>query len=140
MRFCAIGRPQRAYVSALVVIGGMELVAVMAGNVAVFALPMIQNDLGLSDAGRSWVITAYLIAFGGLLLLGGRLGDTLGRKRAFIAGVVLFTVASALCGLAWNEGVLVVARLLHGAAAAIIAPNSLALMSTTFPKARTRSV
>lgn len=111
----------------------------MAGNVAVFALPIIQNDLGLSDAGRSWVITAYLIAFGGLLLLGGRLGDTFGRKRAFIAGVVLFTVASALCGFAWNEGVLVVARLLHGAAAAIIAPNSLALMSTTFPKGPVRN-
>lgn len=111
----------------------------MDGSIAVVAIPRIQNELGLSDAGRSWVITAYMLTFGGLMLLGGRLGDTLGRKRTFILGIALFTIASMICGIAWDEGSLVAARLLHGAAAAIIAPTSVALITTTFPKGPTRN-
>ena len=111
----------------------------MDGPIAIFALPKIQNELGLSDAGRSWVITAYLLTFGGLMLLGGRLGDTFGRKRTFIVGVALFTIASAMCGIAWDEGTLVLARLLHGVAAAIIAPTCIALVATTFPKGPARN-
>ncbi len=113
--------------------------AAMDGPVAVFALPKIQNELGLSDAGRSWVITAYVLTFGGLILLGGRLGDTIGRKRTLIVGVALFTFASAICGIAWDGGVLVLARLLHGAAAAIVAPTCMALVATTFPKGPARN-
>ena len=113
--------------------------AVMDGPVAVFALPRIQKELGLSDAGRSWVITAYLLTFGGLMLLGGRLGDTIGRKRIFIVGIALFTIASAMCGIAWDGGVLILARLLHGVAAAIIAPTCMALVATTFPKGPARN-
>lgn len=123
----------------IVAIGGMQLMVAMDGPVAIFALPRIQNELGLSDAGRSWVITAYMLTFGGLMLLGGRLGDTVGRKRAFIIGVALFTFASTLCGIAWNGSTLISARLLHGAAAAIIAPTNLALIATTFPKGSTRN-
>ncbi|WP_406817913.1 MFS transporter [Mycobacterium sp. M23085] len=123
----------------IVAIGGMQLMVAMDGPVAIFALPKIQNELGLSDAGRSWVITAYMLTFGGLMLLGGRLGDTIGRKRAFIVGVALFTFASTLCGIAWDGAVLISARLLHGAAAAIIAPTNLALIATTFPKGSTRN-
>ncbi|OMB98545.1 MFS transporter [Mycobacterium colombiense] len=123
----------------LVAIGGMQLMVAMDGPVAIFALPRIQNELGLSDAGRSWVITAYMLTFGGLMLLGGRLGDTVGRKRAFIVGVALFTFASTLCGIAWDGSTLISARLLHGAAAAIIAPTNLALIATTFPKGSTRN-
>jgi EmrB/QacA subfamily drug resistance transporter len=123
----------------VIAIGGVLLMAYMDGPVAVYALPQIQNDLDLSNAERSWVITAYVVAFASLMLLGGRLGDTIGRKRTFIAGVAVFTFASVLCGIAWNGDVLVVARLLHGAAAAIVAPTSMALIVTTFPKGRTRN-
>ena len=132
-------RPSRRFVAAVLAIGGIELMASMDGPIAIFALPTIQNELGLSDAGRSWVITAYLLTFGGLMLLGGRLGDTFGRKRTFIVAVALFTLASAMCGIAWDGGSLVVARLLQGAAAAIAIPNCLALAATTFPKGPARN-
>jgi EmrB/QacA subfamily drug resistance transporter len=126
--------PSWRFVAAVIAIGGMQLMATMDGTIAIVALPRIQNDLGLSDAGRSWVITAYVLTFGGLMLLGGRLGDTIGRKRTFIVGVALFTIASALCGIAWDAGTLVVARLLQGVGAAIASPTGLALVATTFPK------
>jgi EmrB/QacA subfamily drug resistance transporter len=129
----------RRFFGVVIAIGGMQLVAAMDGPIAVFALPRIQNELGLSDAGRSWVITAYLLTFGGLMLLGGRLGDTIGRKRALIVGIGLFTIASAMCGIAWDGGTLVLARLLQGVAAAIIAPTCLALVATTFPKGPARN-
>ena len=85
----------------------MQLMATMDGTIAIVALPKIQDELSLSDAGRSWVITAYVLTFGGLMLLGGRLGDTIGRKRTFIVGVALFTIASVLCGVAWDDVTLV---------------------------------
>ncbi|MFI5507246.1 MFS transporter [Mycobacterium sp. NPDC051804] len=129
----------RRLVAALMAIGGMELMAVMDGSIVVLALPKIQDELGLSDAGRSWVITAGLLSFGGLILLGGRLGDSIGRKRAFIVSVVLFTIASAMCVIAWNGGALVLARLLRGVAGAIAAPTCLALVMTTFPKGSVRN-
>jgi EmrB/QacA subfamily drug resistance transporter len=131
--------PSRQFVSVLIAIGGMQLMAAMDGPVAVFALPKIQNELGLSDAARSWVITAYALSFSGLILLGGRLGDTIGRKRALIFGVALFTFASTICGIAWDGAALVLARLLHGAAAAIVAPTCMALVATTFPKGSARN-
>ncbi|HTZ14480.1 MAG TPA: MFS transporter [Mycobacterium sp.] len=131
--------PTRQFVTVLSAIGGMQLMAAMDGPVAVFALPRIQNELGLSDAGRSWVITAYGLTFGGLILLGGRLGDTIGRKRTLVIGVAMFTFASAICGIAWDGAVLVAARLLHGAAAAIVVPTCMALVAATFPKGPTRN-
>lgn len=137
-RFPALLRSRR-FVGVVVAIGGIQLMVSMDGPVAVFALPRIQNELGLSDAARSWVITAYMLTFGGLMLLGGRLGDTIGRKRAFIVGVALFTFASTLCGIAWDGGMLISARLLHGAAAAITTPTILALIATTFPKGPERN-
>ena len=111
--------PSRRFLAAVTAIGGMQLLATMDSTVAIVALPKIQDELSLSDAGRSWVITAYVLTFGGLMLLGGRLGDTIGRKRTFIAGVALFTIASVLCGIAWDETTLVIARLLQGVGAAI---------------------
>src|SRR5262249_18381065 len=98
--------PSRRFIAAVIAIGGMQLLAAMDSPIAIVALPRIQDELALSDAGRSWVITAYVLTFGGLMLLGGRLGDTIGRKRAFIAGVGLFTIASILCGLSWDESTL----------------------------------
>src|ERR1700758_5069788 len=132
-------RPSRRFFSAVIAICGMQLMATMDGTIAIVALPKIQNELGLSDAGRSWVITAYVLTFGGLMLLGGRLGDTIGRKRPFIVGVALFTIASALCGIAWDDFTLVTARLLQGIGAAIASPTGLALVATTFPKGPARN-
>ena len=131
--------PSRRFIAAVIAIGGMQLLATMDSTVAIVALPKIQDELSLSDAGRSWVITAYVLTFGGLMLLGGRLGDTIGRKRTFIVGVALFTIASILCGLAWNETTLVTARLLQGVGAAIASPTALALIATTFPKGPARN-
>ncbi|HEY7054179.1 MAG TPA: MFS transporter [Mycobacterium sp.] len=132
--------PSRRFVAAVVAIGGMQLLATMDSTVAIVALPKIQDELNLSDAGRSWVITAYVLTFGGLMLLGGRLGDAIGRKRTFIAGVAMFTIASILCGLAWNEPTMVTARLLQGVGAAIASPTALALIATTFPKGPARNM
>ena len=131
--------PSRKFLAAVIAIGGMQLLATMDSTVAIVALPKIQDELSLSDAGRSWVITAYVLTFGGLMLLGGRLGDTIGRKRTFIVGVGLFTIASVLCGIAWDETTLVTARLLQGVGAAIAAPTGLALIATTFPKGPARN-
>ena len=131
--------PSRRFIAAVIAIGGMQLLATMDSTVAIVALPKIQDELSLSDAGRSWVITAYVLTFGGLMLLGGRLGDTIGRKRTFIVGVALFTIASILCGIAWDEATLVTARLLQGVGAAIASPTGLALIATTFPKGPARN-
>ncbi len=131
--------PTRRFFTAVIAIAGMQLMATMDGTIAIVALPKIQNELSLSDAGRSWVITAYVLTFGGLMLLGGRLGDTIGRKRTFIVGVTLFTIASALCGIAWDDVTLVIARLLQGVGAAIASPTGFALVATTFAKGPARN-
>src|SRR5260370_41285452 len=131
--------PSRRFIAAVIAIGGMQLLATMDSTVAIVALPKIQNRLSLSDAGRSWVITAYVLTFGGLMLLGGRLGDTIGRKRTFIVGVALFTISSVLCAVAWDEVTLVIARLSQGIGSAIASPTGLALVATTFPKGPARN-
>lgn len=122
----------RAFGLALIVLSGLQLMVVLDGTVANLALARLQDDLGLSDAGRNWVLTSYALAFGGLMLLGGRIGDAFGRKKMFIAGVSLFTVSSLLCGLAFNEATLVAARALQGTGAAIASPTAFALVATTF--------
>jgi EmrB/QacA subfamily drug resistance transporter len=131
--------PSRRFIAAVVAIGGMQLLATMDSTVAIVALPKIQDELSLSDAGRSWVITAYVLTFGGLMLLGGRLGDTIGRKRTFIVGVALFTISSVLCAVAWDEATMVIARLSQGVGSAIASPTGLALVATTFPKGPARN-
>jgi EmrB/QacA subfamily drug resistance transporter len=131
--------PSYRFIAAVIAIGGMQLLATMDSTVAIVALPKIQNELGLSDAGRSWVITAYVLTFGGLMLLGGRLGDTIGRKRTFIVGVALFTISSVLCAVAWDEPTMVIARLLQGIGSAIASPTGLALVATTFSKGPARN-
>ncbi|WP_254900636.1 MFS transporter [Rhodococcus sp. 1168] len=122
----------RAFGLAIIVLSGLQLMVVLDGTVANLALAPLQADLGLSDAGRNWVLTSYALAFGGLMLLGGRLGDAFGRKKMFLGGVVLFTVASLLCGLAINEATLVAARALQGVGAAVASPTAFALVATTF--------
>jgi EmrB/QacA subfamily drug resistance transporter len=129
----------RHFVAVVSALSGIQLLATMDGTVAIFALPKIQNDLGLSDATRSWVISIYVLASGGLLLLGGRIGDTIGHKRTLIIGAALFTITSAMCGIAWDGSVLILARLLKGVAAAIVTPTAMALVATMFPKGPDRN-
>ncbi len=117
---------------ALAVIAAATLMVVLDISIVNLALPQAQAELGMSDATRGWVVTAYTVAFGGLLLLGGRVGDLAGRKRIFIVGLLGFAVASAAGGLAPTAGVLFAARALQGAFAALLAPAALSLVSVTF--------
>ncbi|MDA3625299.1 MFS transporter [Saccharopolyspora oryzae] len=125
--------------TALAFISVAQLMLALDATVTNIALPSAQTDLGFSDAQRQWVVTAYTLAFGSLLLLGGRLSDQLGRARAFRTGLVGFTAASALGGSATNFGTLVAARGLQGAFAALLAPTALALLATTFSEPRERA-
>jgi EmrB/QacA subfamily drug resistance transporter len=121
-----------------VVIALAQLMVVLDATIVNIALPSAQRDLGMSDGNRQWVITAYTLAFGGLLLLGGRIADLVGRKRTFVIGLVGFAAASALGGAATGSGMLFAARALQGVFAALLAPSALSLLTTTFtdPKER----
>ncbi|GAB3070489.1 MFS transporter [Nocardioides zeae] len=124
---------------ALVLISVAQLMVVLDATIANIALPYIGADLGIDDANLSWIVTGYALAFGGLLLLGGRLGDLLGRRRVLMAGLVIFAIASLLGGLATNEGLLLGARGLQGLGAALASPAALALITTTFPAGPARN-
>jgi EmrB/QacA subfamily drug resistance transporter len=104
------------------------------------ALPSIKTDLDFSQANLQWVISAYAIMFGGVLLLGGRLADLLGRRRLFVSGLVVFSLASLLCGLAWSEGSLIAFRAVQGLGGAMLAPAALSLLMTTFAEGRERNL
>ncbi|MGX5680939.1 MFS transporter [Schumannella luteola] len=125
----------------LVVVGLAQLMVVLDATVVNIALPSAQADLGFSDGDRQWIITAYSLAFGSLLLLGGRLSDLIGRKRTFIIGLIGFAIASALGGAAGSFELLVAARALQGVFGALLAPTALAVLTTTFtvPKERARA-
>ena len=123
----------------ILAITGMQLMSTLDGTIVIVALPRMQAELDLSDAAKSWVITAYVLTFGGLLLLGGRVGDAIGHKRAFISGVGLFTIASLACGLATEQWTLVAARAVQGAGAAVAAPTGLALIATTYTVGHARN-
>ena len=126
---------------ALGVIAVAQLMIVLDGSIVNIALPSAQRELGISDADRQWVVTAYTLAFGGLLLLGGRIADFVGRKRVFLLGLGGFALASALGGIASNAGLLFAARGLQGVFAAAMAPAALSLITVTFtlPKERARA-
>lgn len=127
---------------ALLLVCAAQLMLVLDGTIVNVALPAIGDSLGFSEVGLSWVVNAYLLTFGGFLLLGGRAGDLFGRRRVFMAGLVLFTVASLLCGLAFSQVLLVVARALQGIGGALMAPAALSIVITTFrdPKERARAM
>ncbi|MGW1138841.1 MFS transporter [Streptomyces zhihengii] len=124
---------------ALLVLASCQLMVVLDITIVNIALPHIQSDLGFSTTTLSWVVSAYTLTFGGLLLLGGRAGDILGRRRVFIFGVLLFVLASLLGGLAQNSGQLLGARALQGVGGAIASPTSLALITTTFKEGPERN-
>jgi EmrB/QacA subfamily drug resistance transporter len=126
---------------ALVFIALAQLMVVLDATVVNIALPSAQHALHISDGDRQWVITAYTLAFGGLLLFGGRIGDLIGRRRTFLIGLVGFAGASAIGGAAQNEGMLLGARALQGAFGAVLAPSALSLLAVTFtaPKERAKA-
>src|SRR3981081_3060546 len=119
---------------ALVVVCLAQLMIVLDTTIVNVALPAIQHDLHFTQGSLTWVIDAFLVTFGSFLLLAGRLGDLFGRKRVFLAGVTLFSVASALCGLAPDQGTLIAARFIQGIGAAVQASVILAIIVTEFPQ------
>jgi EmrB/QacA subfamily drug resistance transporter len=123
----------------LVLVCLAQFMVVLDATIVNVALPSIQQDLDLSEANLQWIVNAYTLVFGGFLLLGGRAGDLIGRKRLFLAGLVVFTVASLLNGLAVNEGMLIGSRALQGLGAAFISPAALSIISTTFSEGAERA-
>src|SRR6266702_3800253 len=138
-RGAAAGPVQRHLGLALVVIATAQLMVVLDATIVNVALPHVQKALGFSGTGLEWVVNAYALTFGGLLLLGGRAGDILGRRRMFIAGIVLFSLASLLGGFATTQAWLLAARAAQGVGAAVIAPTALSLITTTFPEGPPRN-
>ena len=125
---------------ALAVIVAVQFMVVLDVAIVNVALPAIKDDLNFSQESLQWVITAYAIFFGGVLLLGGRLSDLLGRRRLFMAGLTLFTVFSLLDGLSWSEGSLITFRTLQGLGAALLSPAALSILTTTFQEGRERNL
>src|SRR5438067_3699210 len=123
----------------LVLICLAQFMVILDATIVNVALPSIQKDLHLSEGSLQWLVNAYTLVFGGFLLLGGRLGDLLGRKRVFLVGLVIFTGASLLDGLASSEGMLIGARALQGLGAALISPAALSIISTTFEEGAERA-
>ena len=124
---------------ALFVIATAQLMVVLDSAIVNVALPHIQRALGFTGSGLEWVVTAYAVTFGGLLLLGGRSGDLLGRRKIFITGLLLFSAASLLGGFATSQTWLLAARAVQGVGGAMIAPTALALITTTFPEGSQRN-
>jgi EmrB/QacA subfamily drug resistance transporter len=122
----------------LAVVGAAFFMTILDVAIVNVAIPSIQTDLHIAESTVQWVITAYAITFGGFLLLGGRMADLLGRRRIFIAGLILFTLASLACGLASSAGVLIVSRAVQGIGAAIISPAALSIVTTTFEEGAER--
>src|SRR6059058_1431981 len=133
------GQDRRRW-AALAVIVAAQFMVVLDVAIVNVALPSIKTDLHFSQESLQWVITAYSILFGGVLLLGGRLADVLGRRRLFVAGLLLFTVSSLLDGLAWSETSLIAFRVLQGLGAALLSPAALSILTTTFREGRERNL
>ena len=124
---------------ALALLCGAFFMVILDATIVLVALPSIGADLGFSEQGLQWVLSAYALTFGGLLLLGGRAADLLGRRRLFMAGVLFFTAASLVCGLAWSPAALLAARVVQGVGAAIMTPTALSIIATTFPDGSERN-
>src|SRR5215218_2890105 len=134
-----LNRPDPRRWWALALLCGAFFMVLLDGTIVLVALPSIGADLGFSEQGLQWVLSAYALTFGGLLLLGGRAADLLGRRRLFMTGVLAFTVASLVCGLAWSPAALLAARVVQGVGAAIMTPTALSIIATTFPDGAERN-
>src|SRR5438094_931190 len=136
----AEAHPDRRKWLALALVVAAQFMVVLDVAIVNVALPSIKTDLHFTQESLQWVVTAYAILFGGALLLGGRMSDLLGRRRLFMAGLVLFTVSSLLDGLAWSEGSLIAFRGLQGLGAALLSPAALSILTTTFEEGRERNL
>lgn len=134
-----IGRPDPRRWLALAVLCAATFIVILDGSIVFVAVPSMAKSLHLTTSSVQWVISVYLLAFGGLLLLGGRMADLLGRRRIFMIGGALLAVSSLLCGLAWNGDVLIGARVLQGMSAAIMTPTALSILMNTFKEGRERN-
>ncbi|MCT9082066.1 MFS transporter [Streptomyces fulvoviolaceus] len=128
---------RRWYALGLLCVAGFMVI--LDAQIVLLALPSIADGLGLSASGAQWVMSAYLLSFGGLLLLGGRTADLLGRRRVFMTGTLLFGLSSLLCGFAWTAGILVAARAVQGVSAAVMAPTALSILLNTFEEGHERN-
>ena len=133
-------RPDSRRWLTLALVVAAQFMVVLDVAIVNVALPSIKTDLHFSESSLQWVVTAYAILFGGALLLGGRMSDLLGRRRLFMAGLALFTVSSALDGLAWSSGSLIAFRALQGLGAALLSPAALSILTTTFQEGRERNL
>src|SRR4051812_4767625 len=124
----------------LALLSAVQFMVVLDIAIVNVALPSIQTDLHFSQENLQWVVSAYALAFGGFLLLGGRTADVIGRRNVFVGGILLFTLGSLLCGLAWSEASLIGARAIQGLGAATISPAALAILMTTFAEGRERNI
>src|ERR1700742_817068 len=127
------GTDRNRWAALYVLCAGM-LMIVLDATIVNVALPSIQDDLGFTQSNLAWVVNAYLIAFGGLLLLAGRAGDLLGQRRVFLIGLTIFTAASALCALAQTQEMLIAARFIQGVGGALTSAVILGMIVTMFPK------
>ena len=132
-------RPDARRWKALALLCTANFMVTLDAQIVILALPSIERELRLAPGEGQWVLTGYLLAFGGLLLLGGRLADLWGRRRVFLAGTMLFGGSSLLCGLAWSGGMLIAARVVQGTSAALMAPAALSILMTTFPEGGERN-
>src|SRR5262245_40423157 len=123
----------------LVLVCMAQFMVILDATIVNVALPSIQKDLGLSESSLQWSVNAYALTFGGFLLLGGRAGDLAGRKKVFLIGLVVFTIASLLNGLAWSSGVLILFRGVQGLGAALIAPAALSIITATLSEGAERT-
>jgi len=123
----------------LVLVCLAQFMVILDATIVNVALPSIQVDLEMSDSNLQWIVNSYALLFGGFLLLGGRAGDLIGRKRVFLLGVIIFTLASLVCGLAQNETWLIVARGIQGLGAAFVSPAALSIVTTTFKEGTERT-
>ncbi|WP_222720707.1 MFS transporter [Actinomadura sp. HBU206391] len=124
---------------ALILLCVTSFMVILDAQIVILALPSIERELGFAAGDEQWVLSAYMLAFGGLLLFGGRLADLRGRRQMFIVGTALFLVSSLLCGLAWSAGALIGARVVQGVSAAIMAPSALAILMSMFPNGAERN-
>src|SRR5262249_7980136 len=124
---------------ALIVLCAGMLMIILDQTIVNVALPAIQRDLGFSQSGLAWVVNAYLVAFGGLLLLAGRLGDLVGPRRVLLAGLTVFTAASLLCGASGSQSMLIAARFVQGVGGALASAVILGMIVTMFPQSRERA-
>lgn len=125
--------------AALAVLCAATFIIILDGSILFVALPSMARDLGLSQSAVQWVPSSYLLSFGGLLLLGGRMADLLGRRRMFILGAALLAVSALVCGLAWSVDVLIAARVVQGCSAAMMTPTALSILMNMFPEGRERN-